>query len=130
MENTLKIGKYSLIGLIWLIAILVWFNILSVSALISFSIALFWIIGVVTVGFTIFNFTENPKTGIKFVIGAVSLCIILGISFGFSDITLNDEGIEIPGSQLTEAGIYTLNILSVSALVIIVLSEGKRLLKL
>tara|TARA_B100000795_G_scaffold268613_1_gene255944 strand:- start:5341 stop:5733 length:393 start_codon:yes stop_codon:yes gene_type:complete len=130
MENTLKIGKYSLIGLIWLIAILVWFNILSVSALISFSIALFWIIGVVTVGFTIFNFTENPNTGIKFVIGAVSLCIILGISFGFSDMTLNDEGIEIPGSQLTEAGIYTLNILSVSALVIIVLSEGKRLLKL
>jgi len=130
MENALKIGKYALIGLIWLIAILVWFNIMSVSALISFSIALFWVIGAVTVGFTIFNFTENPKTGLKFVIGAVALSIILGISFGFSNITLDEEGIEIGGSQLTEAGIYTLNILSVSALVIIVLSESKRLLKL
>lgn len=130
MENGLKIGKYSLIGLIWLIAILVWFNIMSVASLISFSIALFWVIGIVTVGFTIFNFIENPKTGIKFVIGLVALSIILGISFGFSDVEFDVEGEEIAGSQLTEAGIYTLNILSISAVVIIGLSEGKRLLKL
>lgn len=130
MENALKIGKYSLIGLIWLVATLVWFDAMSVLALIQFSLSLFWIITAVTVGFAIFNVIETPKSGMKFIIGLVALAIILGISFGFSDVTLDSDGEVIEGSKLTEAGIYTLNILAISALILIVLSEGKRLLKL
>jgi hypothetical protein len=129
MENALKIGKYTLIGLVWLVSVLAWFDLISISALINFSIALFWIIGAVTVGFSIFNITENPKTGLKFIIGAVALIIILAISFGFSDTVLDENDEVIAGSQLAEAGIYTLNILSISALVVIALAEAKRILK-
>ena len=80
MENVLKIGKYSLIGLIWLISLLAWFDYITISSLINFSIALFWITGAVTVGLAIFNIFEDPKTGLKFIIGAVALTIILSIS--------------------------------------------------
>ena len=129
MENALKIGKYSLIGLVWLVIGLAWFDFISIDALISFSIALFWIIGIVTVGFAVFNIFENPKTGLKFIIGAVALIIILSISFGVSETVLDENEEVIAGSQLAEAGIYTLNILSISALVVILLAEAKRILK-
>tara|TARA_B110000211_G_C14073213_1_gene550856 strand:+ start:2453 stop:2845 length:393 start_codon:yes stop_codon:yes gene_type:complete len=130
MENALKIGKHSLIGLVWLVIVLAWFDFISIDALITFSIVLFWIIGAVTVGFAIFNIFENPKTGLKFIIGAVALIIILSISFGVSDTVLDENEEVIAGSQLAEAGIYTLNILSISALIVIVLAEAKRILKL
>ena len=129
MENVLKIGKYSLIGLIWLISLLAWFDYITISSLINFSIALFWITGAVTVGLAIFNIFEDPKTGLKFIIGAVALTIILSISFGFSDTVLDENDEVIAGSQLVEAGIYTLNILSISALIIIILAEAKRIFK-
>ena len=129
MENVLKIGKYSLIGLIWLISLLAWFDYITISSLINFSIALFWITGAVTVGLAIFNILEDPKTGLKFIIGAIALTIILSISFGFSDTVLDENDEVIVGSQLVEAGIYTLNILSISALIIIILAEAKRIFK-
>jgi hypothetical protein len=130
MENVLKIGKYSLIGLVWLVSGLAWFDIISIATLINFAISLFWIIGAVIAGFAIFNISENPKTGLKFLIGAGSLIIILAISFGFSD-TVKDANKEvIAGSKLAEAGIYTLYTLSILAIIVIGLAEGKRLLKL
>lgn len=130
MGNALKIGKYSLIGLIWFVAMLAWFDLISVLALIQFSLSLFWVIIAVTIGFALFNVVETPKSGVKFIIGLVSLAIILGITFMASDVELDSEGEVIEGSQLAEAGIYLLNILAISALVLIVLSEVKRVLKL
>lgn len=130
MENVLKIGKYSLIGLVWLVSFLAWFDFISISSLINFSITLFWMVGAITIGFAIFNIFENPKSGIKFIIGAVALIIILSISFGFSNTSLDENEEVIAGSQLVEAGIYTLNALSIFALLVIVLAEAKRILKL
>ena len=129
MENALKIGKYFLIGLVWLVSLLAWFDYISISSLINFSITLFWIVGGITIVFAIFNIFENPKSGIKFIIGAVALTIILGISFRFSNTSLDENEEIIAGSQLVEAGIYTLNALSIFALLVIVLAEAKRILK-
>lgn len=130
MENALKIGKYSLIGLIWLVAMLAWFEVVSVMALIKFSLSLFWVILAVTVGFAIFNVIETPSSGIKFIIGLVALAIIVGITFMGSEVAYDSNNEVVEGSQLAEAGIYTLNTLAISALILIVLSEVKRVLKL
>lgn len=86
-------------------------------------------VGAITIGFAIFNVFENPKSGIKFIIGAIALIIILSISFGFSNTSLDENEEVIAGSQLVEAGIYTLNALSIFALLVIVSAEAKRILK-
>lgn len=129
MENALKIGKYSLIGLVWLIALLAIFELASLTFLIQFSLFLFGVIIVVTTGFAIFNFAENPKAGMKFLIGLVAISMILAIGFGMGETSLDAAGEEVEGSRLTEAGIYTLNTLAVIALLLIALSEVKRILK-
>lgn len=129
MENTLKIGKYSLIGLVWLVALLAIFELVSLTFLLQFSLFLFGVIIVVTTGFAIFNFAENPKAGMKFLIGVVAISIILGIGFGVGETSMDAKGDEIAGSRLTEAGIYTLNTLAIVALLLIALSEVKRILK-
>lgn len=131
METGLKIGKFGLIGLVWLFIILTITGSVDELTLIQFSMALFYLIVIVTVGFAIFNFAENPKAGVKFLIGFVLLGLILFIGYSVSTDYIDPETNEIvSGSKFTEGGIYTFITLFFLAVALIIASEFKRLLKL
>lgn len=131
METGLKIGKFGLIGLVWLFIILTLTGSTDELTLIQFSMALFYLVVIVTVGFAIFNFAENPKAGIKFLIGFVLLGLILFIGYSASTDYIDPDTNEVvSGSKFTEGGIYTFITLFFLAVALIIASEVKRLLKL
>lgn len=131
METGLKIGKFGLIGLVWLFIILTITGSVDELTLIQFSMALFYLVVIVTVGFAIFNFAENPKAGVKFLIGFLLLGLILFIGYSVSTDYIDPETNEIvSGSKFTEGGIYTFITLFFLAVALIIASEFKRLLKL
>ena len=84
MENTLKIGKYSLIGIVWLFIILTLTGSIDEMTLIQFSLGLCYAIAITTIGFAIFNFAENPRSGIKFIISFLSLGFVLLVGYNAS----------------------------------------------
>jgi len=131
MENTLKIGKYSLIGIVWLFIILTLTGSIDEMTLIQFSLGLCYAIAIITIGFAIFNFAENPRSGIKFIISFLSLGLIILIGYSSSTDSFDPEtGELIAGSKFTEGGIYTFYTVTIIAVTLIFLSEIKRLLKL
>lgn len=130
MENILKVGKYTLLGVIWLFIVLGYTEVVDIMTLIQFSIGLFFAIIFITVGFSIFNFAENPQSGIKFIASTALLTITLLIGYYFSSVSYNDRGAVIEGSKITEGGIYTLYAVTIVAILLIFLSEIKRILKL
>lgn len=131
METILKAGKFTLIGVVWLFIALAYTESVDIMTLIQFSFGLFYAIIAVTVGFAIFNFAENPKSGIKFISSTVLLTITLIIGYYASSVSYDPEtGEVIEGSQFTEGGIYALYFVTIVAIVLIFLSEIKRMLKL
>lgn len=131
METGLKIGKYVLIGLVWLFIILSLTGSIDEMTLIQFSMGLFYLVVLVTVGFAIFNFSENPKSGIKFLISFVLLTLMLVIGYSVSTEYIDPETNKVvSGSQFTEGGIYTFYAVTIIAILLIIASEVKRLLKI
>jgi hypothetical protein len=131
MKLGLTIGKWGLILFIWLFIVLTLSDTIDEMTLIKFSIGLFYTIVIITVGFAIFNFAENPKSGIKFVISFLLLGLILLIGYNMSSDSYDPKTKElIEGSKFTEGGIYTFYTVTIIAVVTIFASEIKRALKL
>ena len=131
MENILKIGKYSLIAVVWLFIILTYNHSLDVSVLIKFSIGLCYAALIVGVGFWIFNVTENFKSSIVFIIKYLSLALILYIGYSVAEESFDlQTGLVIEGSKFTEGSIYGLYAVTVIAIIVIFVSEVKRLMKI
>ena len=130
MKLGLLIGKWGLILLIWILILLTLNDGIDVMTIIQFSIALLYIITIVTVAFFVFNFAENPRAGIKFIISALSLGLIFFIGFNFSSDSYDENNILIEGSKLSEGGIYLLYVVFGIAVLLIAATEVKRFLKL
>lgn len=131
MKLDLTVGKWALVLAIWIFILLTLNGSLDPMALIQFSIGLFYTIVIVTVGFAVFNFAENPKSGIKFIISALALGLILLIGYNAStEYTDPETGLIVQGSQFTEGGIYTFYTVTIIAVLLIFASEIKRALKL
>ena len=102
---------------------------ISLSALINFSLGLVGLIVLSTIGAAVLNFAENPSKGKSFLIGLVALLLVFGISYGAAQGTMTEDGALIPGSQLAEAGIYTLYAVVFIALAALLYSSGKRVIR-
>lgn len=130
MKTGLLIGKWSLIVLIWILVLLTFNSSIDAMVIIKFSVGLFVTIMLVTAGFAIFNFSEAPKTGIKFLISTGVLGLVFLISYMISSDIDPKTGLAVEGSKLSEAGIYTFYVGFIIAALAIVASEVKRALKL
>ncbi len=131
MKLGLTVGKWALVLVIWIFILLTLNGSLDPMALIQFSIGLFYAIVVITVGFAVFNVAENPKSGIKFIISALTLGLILLIGYNASTEYVDPETrLVVEGSQFTEGGIYTFYTVTIIAVALIFASEIKRALKL
>tara|TARA_B100001778_G_scaffold188981_1_gene155649 strand:- start:71 stop:463 length:393 start_codon:yes stop_codon:yes gene_type:complete len=130
MKLGLLIGKWGLILIIWILILLTLKGGIDEMTLIQFSIGLLYAISIVTIAFAVFNFAENPRAGMKFIISALSLGLIFLIGYNFSSDQLDQEGNLIEGSKLSEGGIYSLYVVTIIAVLLIVATEVKRALKL
>ena len=72
MKLGLLVGKWGLILIIWILILLTLKGGIDEMTLIQFSIGLLYAISTVTVAFAVFNFAENPRAGMKFIISALS----------------------------------------------------------
>ena len=129
MKNGLVIGKWALILLIWILVLLTATQSVDEMVIIKFSLGLFYTIIIVTIGFSIFNFAENPKAGFKFIASGLVLGLVGFISFQMSDDLHPITNEVVEGAALSEAGIYTFYVLIIAAVLAIVGSEAKRALK-
>ena len=130
MKLGLLIGKWGLILLIWVLIILTLNDGIDLMTIIQFSIGLLYTITIVTVAFAVFNFVENPRAGIKFIISALSLGLIFFIGFTSSSDSFDENNVLIEGSRLSEGGIYSLYTVFGIAVLLIAATEVKRALKL
>jgi hypothetical protein len=73
MEKTLNYLKIGLVSLSLLIMFLFLNDIVSLELLINYSVFLVITLIVVSLLGALFNFYENPKTGIRFFIGIIGL---------------------------------------------------------
>jgi len=130
MKTGLTFGKWGLIIVVWIFILLTLNDSIDVMAIIQFSKYLLYAITLVTVGFAAFNFIENPKTGIKFIVSTLILVVVFFISYVISEDSIDPETKEIiSGSKATEAGIYTLIVGLFGAVAAIVGSSIKSILK-
>jgi len=129
MKANLTIGKWGLIAVIWLFIFLTINGMIDEMTLIKFSIGLFYAIVIISVGFWLFSVVENPRGAVLFIVRYALLGLLLYFCYAVSDVSYDDAGELIEGSQFTEGGIYTLYTVTVTAVVVIILSELKRILK-
>lgn len=128
MQKKLSFIKIGLALLSVLMVLLFAFKIISLDALISFSLGLLGLIIIASIGAAALNFAENPITGKNFLIGIVALLIIFGISYAVSSHEIDAETEQIiEGSKSAEAGIYTLYTLTVLAIGALLYSSVKRI---
>ena len=130
MKLGLIIGKWGLILIIWILILLTLNGGIDSMTLIQFSLGLLYTITIVTVAFAVFNFAENPRAGMKFIISALSLGLIFLIGYNFSTDSFDQDGNLIEGSKLSEGGIYSLYVVTIIAVLLIAATEVKRALKL
>jgi len=131
MENALKIGKYSLIALVWLFIVLTYNDSVGVGVLIKFSLVLCYSALIVGIGFWIFNVTENFKSSLVFIVKYLSLALILYVGYSLAGETIDSETqLVIEGSKFTEGSIYGLYAVTTIAIIAIVVSEVKRIMKI
>ena len=104
-------------------------DVIGLTALINFSLGLLGLIALSTIGAAVLNFVENPSKGKSFIIGLIALLIIFGISYGSAKGTVTETGDLVPGSQLAEAGIYTLYVVVFIAIAGLLYSSGKRIIR-
>lgn len=130
MKLGLLIGKWSLILIIWILILLTLKGVIDEMTLIQFSLGLLYAITIITIAFAVFNFSENPKAGVKFIISASILGLIFLIGYNLSTDSFDQEGNLISGSKLSEGGIYVLYVVTAIAIVLIAATELKRALKL
>jgi hypothetical protein len=130
MKFGLLIGKWGLILIIWILILLTLRGGIDEMTLIQFSLGLLYAITIVTVAFAVFNFAENPRAGMKFIISAVILGLIFLIGYNLSTDSFDQEGELISGSKLSEGGIYVLYVVTAIAVFLIAATEVKRALKL
>jgi len=130
MKLGLLIGKWGLILIIWILILLTLNGGIDSMTLIQFSVGLLYAITTATIAFSIFNFAENPRAGMKFIISALSLGLIFLVGYNFSSDSFDQEGNLIEGSKLSEGGIYSLYVVTILAVLLIIASEVKRALKL
>ena len=130
MKLGLLIGKWGLILTIWILILLTLNGNIDEMTLIQFSLGLLYTISTVTVAFAVFNFAENPRAGVKFIVSSLILGLIFLIGYNFSTDSFNQDGELISGSKLSEGGIYAFYVVTVIAVVLIAASEVKRFLKL
>tara|TARA_B100000401_G_scaffold272386_1_gene185711 strand:- start:1610 stop:2002 length:393 start_codon:yes stop_codon:yes gene_type:complete len=130
MKLGLIIGKWGLILIIWILILLTLNGGIDSMTLIQFSLGLLYTITIVTVAFAVFNFAENPRAGMKFIISALSLGLIFLIGYNVSTDSFDQDGNLIEGSKLSEGGIYSLYVVTIIAVLLIAATEVKRALKL
>ena len=130
MKLGLLIGKWGLILSIWILILLTLNKGIDVMTIIQFSIGLLYTISIVTIAFAVFNFAENPRAGIKFIISSLSLGLIFFIGYKVSSDSFDVNGELIEGSKLSEGGIYSLYVVTGIAILLIIATEVKRALKL
>ena len=130
MKLGLLVGKWSLILIIWILILLTLKGEIDEMTLIQFSLGLLYAITVVTVAFAVFNFAENPRAGMKFILSAIILGLIFLIGYNLSTESFDQEGKLISGSKLSEGGIYVLYVVTAIAVLLIAATEVKRALKL
>lgn len=130
MEKILNYLKIGLVSISLLMLGLYLKDAISLEFLINYSLFLVISLVVVTLGGALFNFFENPKTGIRFFIGIVGLLVFFGIGYVLSSDSIDpNTNTIIPGSKLSEAGIYTCYFLFVVAIGAIFLSTFKRIFR-
>jgi hypothetical protein len=128
MEKILNYLKIGLVGLSILMLVLYLKDIITLELLINFSLFLVIALVVVTLGGALFNFFENPKTGIRFFIGLIAILIFYFIGYQMSSDSIDPAtNLVIPGSKLSEAGIYTCYFLFVVGIGAILQSTIKRI---
>ena len=130
MKLGLIIGKWGLILIIWILILLTLNGGIDSMTLIQFSLGLLYAITILTVAFAVFNFAENPRAGMKFIISALSLGLIFLIGYNVSTDSFDQDGNLIEGSKLSEGGIYSLYVVTIIAVLLIAATEVKRALKL
>lgn len=130
MKLGLIIGKWGLILIIWILILLTLNGGIDSMTLIQFSLGLLYTITIVTVAFAVFNFAENPRAGMKFIISALFLGLIFLIGYNVSTDSFDQDGNLIEGSKLSEGGIYSLYVVTIIAVLLIAATEVKRALKL
>ena len=130
MEKILNYLKIGLVSFSLLMLVLYLKDGISLEFLINYSLFLVISLVVVTLGGALYNFFENPKTGTRFFIGIVGLLIFYGIGYTMSSDSIDpNTNLIIPGSKLSEAGIYTCYFLFVVAIGAILLSTFKKIFR-
>ncbi len=130
MKLGLTVGKWALILVIWIFILLTMNDGIDVLTMIQFSLGLCYTAVAAAVGFWLFNTAENPKSAMSFIIRYALLAVLLFVCYAVSSDSIDEEtGLVIEGSKLTEGGIYGLYTVTIIAVLAIVASEIKKMLK-
>jgi hypothetical protein len=128
LSKILNIVKVVLVSLSVLVLLLFTQDAISLDALIQFSLLLVILLVGSTVIFNGLNIVENPKKGLRLIIGVGALIVFYFIGLGIAEPEVNEKtGEIISGSKEAEAGIYVLYITVVLAILAIVGSSVRRL---
>lgn len=128
LSKILNIVKVVLVSLSVLVLLLFTQDAISLDALIQFSLLLVILLVGSTVIFNGLNIVENPKKGLRLIIGVGALIVFYFIGLGIAEPEVNEKtGEIISGSKEAEAGIYVLYIIVVLAILAIVGSSVRRL---
>lgn len=128
LSKILNIVKIGLVSLSLLVVVLFIKDAISLDALIQFSLLLVILLIASTVIFNGLNIVENPKKGLRLLIGVGALLLFYVIGLGMAEPEVNAKtGEIIPGSKQAEAGIYVLYITVTLAVAAIIGSPIRRL---
>lgn len=130
MEKILNYIKIGLVSLSLLMVLMYSSDLISLGALINFSLFLLGLVVVSTLAMSGLNFAENPKKGKSILVGMVALLLFYFVSLGFSEYSIDTTTQTIiKGSKQAEAGIYTLYFVLSSAIAALIYSSAKRIIK-
>ena len=129
MNNLSLILKFGLVGLSILMVVLFAAGALSVTGLIVFSEVLIVALIASTLIFSGLNLAENPKSGIRLLIGigGLILCYLVGLGMS-SEVIDAETGLVIEGSKQAEAGIRAFWMMGSIAVLAILWSSIKKLI--
>lgn len=129
MEKILNISKIAIIAISILMVLLFSTGSIQLEGLIVFAEILIGLLVVGTIAVSAFNIIENPKSGIKFIIGLVVivLCYAIGLSMSSDSIDPATQMV-IEGSKETEAGIRALWMMVVLSIGAIIFSSVKKII--
>lgn len=100
---------------------------------VSFVMPLLWIVGILSIGFSLYKIIRNKEALIRFGIGIALLLLIWGIAYSSSttDVSTLDTSVSFTSGELQFVGglVKTLFILMTAGVVLAIASEIKKALK-